>query len=111
MILENPQATYRVPIYVHGIHVVVLKMRSGDGPRYDRLAHIFDFGQRRYGLLPLLGWESGGAEKRVMFEDGRELLLEAGVSSWDSGMKSLGDGTFFRSVSYLFHSCSDGAVD
>lgn len=110
MILENPPTNHQVPIYVHGIHVVVLKMRSGDGPRSGRLAHIFDFGQRRYGLLPLLDWESGGAEKRVMFEDGRELLLEASASSWDD-MKWLGDGNFFRSVGYFFHSCSDDAVD
>jgi len=104
-IMESPRGP-RSPIHVHGTHVVVLAMRS----LYDCRVHVFDFGRRRRGSLPLLDRGDGGAKRRVLFEDGREFILEADQISWD-GVQSLGNGAFFHSVSYLPRSCSDDAVD
>jgi len=102
-IMKSPRGP-RFPIHVHGTHVVVLTSLD------DRRVHVFDFGRRGGGSLSLLDREDGGEKRRVLFEDGREFILEVDNISW-GGVQSLGNGAFFHSVSYLPRSYSDDAVD
>jgi len=110
VIMENQPFDHRLPIHVHGVHVVVLKTQSRDGRRHEHLIRTFNFGRRRYGSLPLLDTEGDGTERRALFEDGKEFTLEADMFSW-GGMQSLGDGTFFHPVSYLSHFGSNNVID
>ena len=102
VILESPALRYRLKVYVHGTHLVVLGMANlrvrGSCPR----VRTFDLGRRGCGALPL--WDEGSGAERKAFFDGCEFILaEAArvraVTPWLQ-IGPQGDGNPFQ-VSYL----------
>jgi len=73
------------------------------------MGRIVKFGERSGDEGEGLEVGERGAERRGLLEDGSEFILEAGTVPW-VGVQSLGNGTFFHSVSYLPHSGGDDAA-
>lgn len=102
VIIEKPPR-YGSFIHIHGTHLVALEtpyhwQRGRRG--YPRV-RVFDFSRNGRSALPLRDGEGGGTERKVMFSDGSEFVLEADEfkvddddASWGN-MGSQGDGTFF----------------
>jgi len=87
-------------LVVQGVHVILAKMYTlpGTNGHHPRL-RVFDFSQRGWGTLP--PWdEIDRAERRVLFEDGRDLFLrgddDSVMGEW--GFNTLGDDNFMHQV-------------
>lgn len=98
VVIEN-RPRYRSSIHIHGTHLVVLEMPYHRGRRGHPSVRAFDFSRSGCGALPLVGRVGGGAERKVLFSDGSEFVLEAAEfrngTSWGN-MGSQGDGVFFQ---------------
>jgi len=84
---------------VHGACMIVVKKPTAPGIHgYYHNLYTFNFSRRGWGILPLRD-EGDGAERRVGFEDGWNLLFRGseGMSEWR--FDSLGDGRFMYLVS------------
>ena len=105
VIMENPVSRYGLDVYVHGTHLVLLEIPYQFVQRGCPRVRTFDFCRHGCSALPL--WhKGGGAERKALFLDGSEFVLEAtgaGVATPWGGTGSQGDGNFFQ-VSYLSHS-------
>lgn len=105
VIMENPVLRYGLDVHVHGTHLVLLEMPYQFVQRGCPRIRTFDFGRRGRSVLPLLD-KSGGAERKALFSDGGEFVLEAtgvGVTTPWGGTGSHRNGSFFQ-ASCLSHS-------
>jgi hypothetical protein len=106
MVLEVPGHCDDTSTFVHGTKIVVqtsTAARPGYPPSYR--VHTFDFSRRERSSPQLLNEEGGGTERGALFKDGRSFKVEGseGMSPWAS-LQSLGDGSLFYLVSYLYRS-------
>ena len=90
---------------VRGVHVILIKVYDTPGADGSHLPHpllyTFDFSRRGCSLLPLWG-EGGGTERRVLFEDGQQSVLQRDEWVAERTLNPLGDGGFMHLVS-CFH--------
>jgi len=107
-VIEVPMRSQGNPYpLVQGVHVIIVEMYTRMytyiTPGVDENHHhphlcIFDLSKRGRSALPLWG-EGGGTERRVLYEDGRKLLLQGGEGMVEWGFDPLGDGKFMYLVS------------
>jgi len=100
-------------LLVQGVRVILAKMCTLPGASgYHPSLRIFDFSQRGWGTLPSWGEEINGAERRVLFEDGRDFLLgeRGGLVMNEWGFDKLGDGNFMYLVSHVRRWKGDGKL-
>ena len=86
---------------VHGAHVILVNWSTAPGvDEYHQNICILDFSRRGWYTLSLHD-EGYGVERRVSFEDGRNLSLEGSeyMDEWE--FQSLGDGRFTYLVSHF----------
>jgi len=90
---------------VQGAHVILVKVydtpvADGSGFHLYPILYTFDFSRRGCSLLPL--WdEGGGTERRVLFNDGQQFVLQGNewIVEWE--FNPLGDGGFMYLVSHF----------
>jgi hypothetical protein len=100
-VMEIPQRSGTLYPSVQGVHVTMLKLRTVPGIcGYHPHLCTFDFSRRGCSVLPLLD-EGDGAERRALFEDGRDLLFQENESLFAWGLDLLGDSNFMSLVSSL----------
>jgi len=94
---------------VQGVHVTWVNATPGvDGLHRPHLCS-FDLSRRGRSMLPLRD-EGNGTERRVAFEDGRQILLQGNEGMVESQFDPLGDGKFMFFVSYSCRWRSGGTL-
>jgi len=99
--MEVPKCAgaYESPyLLIRGVHVTWIKVTLGiDGIRRPHL-YTFDLSRRGWSTLPLRD-EGDGTERRVLFEDGRQFLLQDNEGMVEYRFEPLGGGKFMHLVS------------
>ena len=85
-------------LFIQGVRMTWVYVTPGVDGLYHPHLCSFDLSRRGWNILPFRD-EGNGTERRVLFEDGRQISLQGHEGMVESQFDSLGDGKFMYLVS------------